>query len=246
MKLVRYIDSSGHPVYGSVSGDSVFPIDGDPLSQFHLGSTGAPLQSLRLLAPCRPSKIIGIAINFPGATGLSETMTEPLVFLKAGTSACGAADDIVCPFAETPVWGECELAVVIGRNRSIFGYTSANDVSADNIDGRDHHLARSKSADTFCPLGPWIDTEFSPARRMIEGFQNGSLIRRGNTDDRLWKDERIVQWLSTWMTLEPWDVILTGAPVRVVPRRYLQDGDEFVVRIDGLGELRNRFRGARA
>jgi 2-keto-4-pentenoate hydratase/2-oxohepta-3-ene-1,7-dioic acid hydratase in catechol pathway len=77
---------------------------------------------------------------------------------------------------------------------------------------------------------------------MIQGFQNGELIRRGNSDERLWQDERLVRWLATWMTLEPWDVILTGAPVRVVPRRYLKDGDEFVVRIDGLGELRNRFR----
>jgi 2-keto-4-pentenoate hydratase/2-oxohepta-3-ene-1,7-dioic acid hydratase in catechol pathway len=185
---------------------------------------------------------VALAINFPGATGLTETMPEPLVFLKAGTSACGPYDDIVSPFPGINVWGECELALVIGRNNSIYGYAAANDVSADNIEGWDHHLARSKAADTFCPLGPWIDTEYEPRNRRIEGLQNGELIRRGNSDDRLWQDERIVRRLSTWMTLEPWDVILTGAPARVVPRRYLKEGDEFAVRIEGLGELRNRFR----
>jgi len=242
MKLVRYSDSSGNPVWGAISEESVHSIDGDPLDTPRLGSIVGPTNSVRLLAPCQPRKIIGIAINFPGATGLTENMTEPLVFLKAGTSVCGANDDIICPFSNAEAWGEAELAVVIGRNNSIFGYTAANDVSANNIEDRDHHLARSKSADTFCPLGPWIDTEYSPAHRLIQGFQNGELIRRGNSDERLWQDERLVGWLATWITLEPWDVILTGAPVRVVPRRYLKDGDEFVVRIEGLGELRNRFR----
>src|SRR5215470_2012402 len=133
MKLVRYVDSSGQPAWGSVSGESIFAIDGDPLDQPRISSTPMPIRSARLLAPCRPRKIIGIAINFPGATGLVENMTEPLVFLKAGTSACSPGDDIVCPFENASVWGESELAVVIGRNNSIFGYTSANDVSAENI-----------------------------------------------------------------------------------------------------------------
>jgi 2-keto-4-pentenoate hydratase/2-oxohepta-3-ene-1,7-dioic acid hydratase in catechol pathway len=242
MKLVRYSDSSGKPAWGVISGASVYALDGDPLDTSRLGSIAGPTDSLRLLAPCRPGKIIGIAINFPGASGLTENMAEPLVFLKAGTSVCGPGDDIICRFSSPQVWGEAELAVIVGRNNSIFGYTAANDVSANNIENRDHHLARSKSADTFCPLGPWIDTEYSPAHRLIQGFQNEELIRRGNSDERLWHDERLIQWLAIWMTLEPWDVILTGAPTRVVPRRYLKDGDEFVVRIDGLGELRNRFR----
>jgi len=243
MKIVRYLDR-GAPAWGSTIEGAVFQLSRDPLDQFSIGPQVGTLESVRLLAPCRPGKIIALGINFPRATGLTATMTEPLVFLKPGTSVCGPYDDIVSPFPDTRVWGECELAVVIGKNGRIFGYTAANDVSADNIEGWDHHLARSKAADTFCPLGPWIDTNYSPANRSIEGLQNGELIRRGNSDDRLWQDDRAVAWLSGWMTLEPWDVVLTGAPTRVVPRRYLSEGDLFVVRIDGLGELRNRFRKA--
>src|SRR2546426_2707677 len=241
MKIVRYLDS-GSPEWGCVSQESVFRPGGDPLNNPKRGEMAGPLKSVKLLAPCRPGKIIALGINYPGATGLTETMTEPLVFLKPGTSASGPYDDIVSPFPGKEVWGESELALVIGANNTILGYTAANDVSADNVEGWDHHLARSKAADTFCPLGPWIDTEYSPANRIIEGFQNGELVRRGNSNDRLWQDGQTVAWLSTWMTLEPWDVILTGAPTRVVPRRYLKEGDQFVVRIEGLGELRNRFR----
>jgi len=241
MKIVRYLDGA-FPAWGCVLENVVFRLSDDPLNNPKTGARLGAIESIKLLAPCRPGKIIALGINYPGATGLTETMTEPLIFLKAGTSASGPYDDIVSPFGDTPVWGECELAFVVGRNGSIFGYTAANDVSADNIEGWDHHLARSKSADTFCPLGPWIDTEYSAASRFIEGLQNGELIRRGNSDDRLWQDARTLRWLSQWMTLEPWDVVLTGAPTRVVPRRYLNDGDQFVVRVEGLGELRNRFR----
>jgi 2-keto-4-pentenoate hydratase/2-oxohepta-3-ene-1,7-dioic acid hydratase in catechol pathway len=244
MKIVRYLES-GAPAWGCISEDSIFRLSSDPLNNPVLGPRAGPLQSFTLLAPCRPGKIIALAINFRGSTGLTETMTEPLVFLKAGTSACGPHADIVSPFPDIRAWGESELAVVIGKNGTIFGYTAANDVSAENIEGRDHHLARSKAADTFCPLGPWIDTGYSPANRLIEGFQNGELIRRGNSDERIWQDARAVACLSQWMTLEPWDVILTGAPPRVVPRQYLRDGDEFVVRIEGLGELRNHFQNGR-
>ena len=242
MKIVRYLAEHGAPSWGCVIDQQIRELIGDPISECEVSRNVRSLSGVRLLAPCQPRKIIAMAINYPGATGLTDEMTEPLVFLKAGTSVCGPADDIVNPFPKTNVWGESELAIVIGRDQKIFGYTAANDVSADNIFNWDHHLARSKSADTFCPLGPWIDTEYSPANRWIEGYQNGDLIRRGNSNQRLFQDDRAVAWLSTWMTLEPWDIILTGAPPRVVPRRYLQNGDEFVVRIDGLGELRNRCR----
>jgi len=255
MKIVRYIGASG-PQFGIVENGVVSDLEGSPLSNPSKGREVGSLDSLKLAAPCTPGKIIAMGINFPGATGLTKTMKEPLVFLKAGTSVCGPQDDIISPFGNLNIWGECELAVVVGKRlrnvneaearNGILGFTAANDVSADNIEDWDHHLARSKSADTFCPLGPWIDTEYSPLNRVIEGFQNGELIRRGNSDERIWRDTHAIAWLSTWMTLEPWDVLLTGAPTRVVPRRYLKEGDEFVVRVDGLGELRNRFREKRS
>ncbi len=257
MKLVRVSASCSVPALAALEGDELFGLEGSAgnLLNLRIGKERlGHMSEARLLAPCVPRKIIGLAINYEGATGLSETTTEPLVFLKAATSVCGPGDDIVAPFSGASVWAEAEVAVVIGRRlrmaseqeaaAAILGYVPANDVTAGNIDGRDHHLARSKSADTFCPLGPWIDTEWSPRGKTVELYQDGKLIRRGNTDERLWQDARAVAWLSHWMTLEPWDVLLTGTPPRVVPRRFLSHGGESVVRIEGLGELRNHFKDA--
>jgi 2-keto-4-pentenoate hydratase/2-oxohepta-3-ene-1,7-dioic acid hydratase in catechol pathway len=125
---------------------------------------------------------------------------------------------------------------------AILGFTIANDVSAENIEGRDHHLLRSKGADSFCPMGPWIDTEYDPVDRLVEAFHNGTLIRSGRTSERIWDDVKILSWLSSWITLEAGDVVLTGTPPRLTPRRYLRDGDTFSARVEGLGQLTNTFR----
>ena len=252
MKIVRYAaTASAAPQWGSVVDGRVHPLSADPLSNGRPQEPSEPIDKVHLFAPCQPAKVMALAVNYEGSTGWTEGMKEPLVFLKANTSVCGPRDEIRSPFGTTNVWGEAELAIVIGRRLrgasdaeakvAIFGYTAANDVSADNFEGWDHHLARSKAADTFCPLGPWIDTEYDPKNRAVEAWQRGELIRRGNTDQRLWSDVHTVALLSRWMTLEPWDVILTGTPPRVVPRRYLKEGEEFVVRIEGLGELKNVF-----
>jgi len=210
------------------------------------------LDDVKLLAPCQPGKIIATAINFPGATGLSEKNNEPLVFIKPSTSVIGDGDMIISPFTDTDVWGECELGVVIGKTlknagaeearASIFGYTVGNDVSCENILGWDHHLARSKGADTFCVLGPWIDTDFDPQGKYISGHHNDILMREGYCHERLWAEPELLVWLSSWMTLEPGDVILTGAPSRVRPRAYLKTGDQFRCYIEGLGEISNPFK----
>ncbi len=252
MRIVRYLEENGSPRFGSVGENGlVYALQGDPLTVYQIGSPVGELVQLHLLAPCQPTKVIGIAINYQGATGVVEGMQEPLVFLKPGTSVCGPGDSIICPFPDIPVWGEAELAIVVKKTLrnvlpeqvrdGILGFTVANDVSAQNIAGRDHHLARSKGADTFCPFGPWIDTDYNPSDQLVEAFQNSDLIRRGRISERIWDDTQIVSWLSTWVTLEPWDVILTGTPPRVVPRCYLNEGDQFVARIEGLGTLTNTF-----
>lgn len=258
MKLVRFSDPAGsdpaapQPSWGVLQDDKVYRWQGDPLVGGQAGELVGTLGEVSLLAPCQPGKVVALAVNYPGATGQTSEMTEPLVFLKATTSVCGPGDDVVSPFPGVDVWAESELAIVVGRRlcrageaevlSAVLGYTAGNDVSAKNVDGRDHHLARSKSADTFCPLGPWIDTDYSPADRLIETWHNGELVRQGNSDDRIWSCARALSKISGWMTLEPWDVVLTGTPPRRVPRRFLRHGDEIVVRIAGLGELRNRFR----
>jgi len=210
------------------------------------------LSEVELLSPCEPGKIIATAINYPGATGLTKKVNEPLIFIKPSSSVIGPDQTIISPFKDTPVWGEPELAIVIGQTlskasteeaiKAVFGYTIGNDISCENIHGWDHHLARSKGADTFCVLGPWIDTEYNPDGKRIRGFHNKILIRDGHCQERLSKEPELLVWLSSWMTLEPGDVILTGAPSRVRERIYFEEGDRFTCDIDGLGELSNPFK----
>ena len=256
MKLARFSLAGGDPRFGVLDGEWIDCLSGDPLDGGEMTGERVVRADVRLLAPCSPGKVIGVAINYPGATGRDEEMSEPLVFLKSPGSVIGPDEAIVCPFPELEVWGESELALVIGKRlacgdrdaarSAVFGYTVANDVSAENVYGWDHHLARSKAIDTFCPLGPHIDTEFDPAGKRVQGFHNGELLRDGDADQRVWREPELVAWLSSWMILEPWDVILTGAPTRVRDRRYLATGDRFTCRVEGLGELSNpfRFRGA--
>lgn len=251
MKLIRYKRDDSLPAFGWMEDNNIYRLDGDPLIRAERDESVGPLNSVRLLAPCRPTKIVAVAINFPGIDGYSPTMKEPLVLIKPGTSVCGPGDSVVNPFPELPWWGEAELAVVIKdtmrnvpeeRVRDyIFGFTIGNDATVENVEGRDHHLARSKCADTFCPLGPWIDTGFDASDCLIEAIQNGEVIRRGRSSQQVWQWPRIVSWLSTWITLEPWDVVLTGNPPDTVGMRYIQHGDIYTARVEGLGELTNHF-----
>lgn len=215
-------------------------------------SRAVKLDDVRLLAPCKPRKVLGMAINFPGATGLAEGAQEPLVFFKNGNSIIGPKDTIISPFKNVRVWGECELGIVIGNlltrctideaRAAVFGYVIGNDVTADNIQDWDHHLPRSKAADTFCSLGPWIDTDFDPNGKFIRGYQNNLLVREASANDRIWSEPNLLVWLSSWITLEPGDVILTGAPPRVRERIFMSNGDTYTCTVDGLGELNNSFR----
>lgn len=251
MKFIRFLYSNSVR-YGELNQEEVhewsapFWLDGIKTKKTFL------LSEVKLLAPCEPTKIIATAINYPGATGSKIGTREPLVFFKPASSIANPEDIIVSPFSDIPVWGECELGVVLGKKlknaskdevqKGIAGYTIGNDVSADNINEWDHHLARSKGADTFCPLGPWIDTDFNPQGKSIQGFHNGELLREGILSDRLFAEPELIVWLSSWITLLPGDVILTGAPTRVRERIFFKSGDEFVSKIEGLGELRNTFR----
>lgn len=250
MRIVRFQSETGAE-FGCVEGDDLFHLAGDPLGAPTRGKRAGSLADARLLAPCQPKKVVAIAINFPGIDNYRAEMSEPLVLIKPGTSVCGPGDLVINPFPELPWWGEAELAIVIRRTLrditeaeargGVLGFTIGNDATVENVDGRDHHLARSKAPDTFCPLGPWIDTDLETSDCVIEAVQNGEVIRRGRTTEHVWKWPRIVSWLSTWMTLEPWDVVLTGNPPDTVGMRYITHGDVYTARISGLGELTNTF-----
>jgi len=251
MRFIRF-NYSGSIYHGSLEDQQVTLWTGAPWAEGKATENVIPLNDVELIAPCLPGKVIATAINYPGATGLTEKTKEPLVFIKPSSSVIGPEETIVSPFTEIEAWGECELGVVIGKrlskattkeaNASVFGYTIGNDVSCENVFGWDHHLARSKGADTFCVLGPWIDTDYEPNGKYICGHHNETLIREGYCHERLWQEPELLVWLSSWMTLEPGDVILTGAPSRVRERLYFKEGDRFTATIEGLGKLSNPFK----
>ena len=109
--------------------------------------------------------------------------------------------------------------------------------ATDAYSGRDHHLARSKSADGFCPVGKFIDLDYQYQNKKIQGYQNNILIREGNTNEMIFSIDKIISWLSSWMTLNPGDIILTGAPKRVCEKKFLKSGDLYTVRLEGFDEL---------
>ena len=232
---------------------TITPVSGSFYGHYTFTDKTFGFDEIEWLPPVVPEKIIGVAINYQNATGLTEDMTEPLFFLKSPGSLILAEETIISPFSkEQKVWGECELTIVIKNElknatseqakNGILGYTICNDVSAQNIHKREEHLARSKAADTFCPIARWVDTGFVPAQQIIEGYHNKTQIRRATLDKRLWNDAEIVMMLSKWITLRPGDIILTGAPPRVRERLYFSQNDSFLCRIEGLGELRNTFQ----
>ena len=214
--------------------------------------TGAryPLADVRLLAPVLPSKVVAIGKNYADHAREmgSEPPDEPVIFLKPSTAVAGPADPIVRPVhLSKQVDYEGELAVVIGRlcrevpaarvPEVIFGYTCANDVTARDLQAKDGQWARAKGFDTFCPLGPWIETELDPADLELSTLVNGEVRQQARTSLLLHDVTALVTFVSSVMTLLPGDVLLTGTPAGVGP---LEEGDQVSVRISGIGTLTNR------
>jgi len=178
-------------------------------------------------------------------------MSEPLVFLKSTNAMVDCNCKVRLPFSSN-TWGEAELGVVIKKTTTpqvsslnvkdyILGYIPANDVSCNNVEDRDHHLARSKSADGFCPIGQYIDTDYDYRNKEILAYHNDIMLRKGNTDQMIWNPEKSVVWLSGWMTLYPGDIVITGTPSRVRDRMFLKDGDTYTVKIEGFPNLVTKF-----
>ena len=214
-----------------------------------------PLAEVRLLAPVLPSKVVAVGRNYAehvremrelsGATGLPQ---EPVLFLKPSTSVTGPGDRIAYPVKLTDrVDYEGELAVIIGRlcrevpkdhaDEVIFGYTCANDVTARDLQLRDGQWTRAKGFDTFCPLGPWMETGTDPSDLGITTTVNGDVRQHARTSELLWDVPSLIEFVSSVMTLLPGDVLLTGTPEGVGP---LADGDEVSVTIESIGTLTNK------
>jgi 2-keto-4-pentenoate hydratase/2-oxohepta-3-ene-1,7-dioic acid hydratase in catechol pathway len=208
-----------------------------------------PLASVELLAPVAPTKIVAVGRNYRAhAKELgNDVPKEPLLFLKPSTSVIGPGEAIRVPEASKEVHHEVELAVVIARTlygamnaqqarEAIFGWTCLNDVTARDIQRAEGHFTRAKGFDTFCPVGPLVDTAFDPAEKALTCRVNGEVRQRGNTRDMVFDPYVLVAFVSQVMTLLPGDVVTTGTPEGVGPIRR---GDWVEVEVEGLGILKN-------
>ncbi|MFW5997089.1 MAG: fumarylacetoacetate hydrolase family protein, partial [Lentisphaeria bacterium] len=232
------------------------PFEGAELTDYS-GDT-IPMGKIDLLAPVKPPNVCAIGLNYRDHARESgkEIPDHPLLFLKATSSVTSHNSEIQLPaMAPDEVDYEAELAVVIGRTAVnvseaeapdyIFGYTCGNDVSARDCQARyDSQWARAKSFDTFCPLGPWIETELDPRNLRIESRVNDTVMQSARTSDMIFACFKLVSFLSKCMTLYPRTVIMTGTPAGVGAGRnppvFLRDGDLVEIEVEGIGRLSNR------
>ncbi len=249
MKLCRF-KHQGETGCGRVEGSVVTVCGGDLLGVMEPTGVMLPLEDVRLLAPVLPGKIIGIGRNYAAHAqefGNAPPEDEPMIFLKPPSAVISPADAILLPAASRQVDHEAELGVVIGRTvrnipddddplRYVLGYTCVNDVTARDLQKKDVQFTRAKGFDTFCPIGPWIETEFDPADAMVTGRVNGEVRQQGRTSQMVFPVQRLIKFLAGIMTLMPGDLIATGTPAGVGP---LASGDVVEVEVEGIGILRN-------
>jgi 2-keto-4-pentenoate hydratase/2-oxohepta-3-ene-1,7-dioic acid hydratase in catechol pathway len=262
VRIVRFASPSGMS-FGVLDGDGqVAQIEGHPFGTISFTGQRHAAADVRLLSPILPSKVVCVGKNY--AEHVKEMDTgdapeRPLLFLKPSTSVIGPGDAIRIPAGSTNVHHEVELAVVIGargaRNlspeqvpASVFGYTIANDVTERDMQKSDGQWTRAKGFDSFCPLGPWIETDLGglgkdPADLAITCTVDGELRQSGRTSQLLFDVPTLVSYISQVMTLLPGDVVLTGTPAGVGP---IRPGQRVECAIEGLGSLTNAVSGADA
>ncbi len=249
MRIVRF-DFKGRTAYGMLEGEQIFALWGTPYSSIYTTGEVLSLPEVTLLAPCEPTKIVAIGLNYRDhAKEIGAPLPEePLIFLKPASAVIGPDEAIRYPAMSRRVDYEAELGVVIGRTARhvaeaaapdyIFGYTCVNDVTARDLQQKDGQWTRSKSFDTFAPLGPWVETEIAdPDNLTVEGFLNGQRRQHSTTRNLAFSVAALVSFISRIMTLLPGDVIATGTPAGIGPMAV---GDVVEVKVEGIGTLENR------
>jgi len=249
MKIYRFLDN-GTPRIGVGENDRIWRYDGT--DAFHIGkiedARPIPTAEARLLPPWTPGKIVCVGRNYAEhAKELgNEVPSEPLLFLKPPSAVLAPGGTIRRPAVSQRVEFEGELAIVIGREAKaideanwadyVFGYTCANDVTARDLQKKDVQFTRGKGFDTFCPLGPCIETKLDVSDLRVTTRLNQEIRQDGRTSDMIFAPGFLVAYISSIMTLVPGDVILTGTPSGVGP---MNGGDAVEVEIEGIGTLRN-------
>ncbi|MBI3959546.1 MAG: fumarylacetoacetate hydrolase family protein [Chloroflexi bacterium] len=260
MRLVRFTAEengrNGEPIWGLLLERFVYPLARAPYDSPRLDRdfaseiAGTPflLDKVKLLAPCEPRKIICVGRNYAehAAEFGNEVPEEPAIFLKSPTTLVGPDEPVIRPSVSERVDHEGELALVIGKrcrflhaqdaHNIILGYTCANDVTARDLQRKDVQWTRGKNFDTFCPVGPWLDTAYDPTNKAVRCLVNGDVKQESNTELMIHTVGAILAYVSNFMTLEPGDLVLTGTPSGV---SAVQPGDVMTVEIEGLGVLSN-------
>jgi 2-keto-4-pentenoate hydratase/2-oxohepta-3-ene-1,7-dioic acid hydratase in catechol pathway len=264
MRFVRFYEiepledyGEARPRWGVLVDSYIFPCAGSPWQleagaewrpQLAAGEAALALGEVRLLAPVTPGKIVCVGRNYAehAAELGNEVPKEPLLFLKPPSSVVSTGDAVVYPSISQRVDHEAELAVVIGSRcrfvaeeqamAHVFAYTVANDVTARDLQKSDGQWSRAKGFDTFCPVGPWLDTTFDPTNRIVRCTVNGTVRQEASTSAMIFSLARILSHISQAMTLEPGDLVLTGTPSGIGP---VQPGDVMSAEIEGLGTIQN-------
>jgi 2-keto-4-pentenoate hydratase/2-oxohepta-3-ene-1,7-dioic acid hydratase in catechol pathway len=248
MRLLRYQFGQNQPRYGWALAERLGPIEGSIFAEFHRLEVEHDLDEVKILPPILPSKIICVGKNYAAhAKELSTEVPElPLLFQKPPSAVIGPGDTILLPPQSQQVEHEAELVAVVGKRgrwiqpqdvfNYLLGFTIGNDVTARDLQQRDLQWTRAKGFDTFCPIGPWIETEFDPSDALINCFVNDEMRQMSSTQDMVFNVRQLIAFVSSVMTLEPGDILFTGTPAGVGP---LHPGDIVKITIEGLGTLQN-------
>ena len=252
MRIARF-SLNGEPKFGIVDGPELVVLNGHPLvAGYDTTGERVPIKEVKLLAPTIPSKVVCVGLNYADHVAEikdASAAAEPTLFLKPSSAIVGPGDAIVLPAQSEKVDLEVELTIVMGqiaKNVSekdalnyVWGFTIANDVTARDLQFSDQQWARSKSFDSFCPIGPWIETEFVPDGQELSSRINGETKQSSTIDHMLHDTAKLISYISHNMTLLPGDVILTGTPAGIT---QIVSGDIVECEIEGIGTLVNPVR----
>ena len=247
MKIVRYV-FEGRESYGVLEGVTVKEIMGEPFGGIEYKGFEVPLEKVDLLAPSRPKSIVAVGLNYRQHSeefGM-QLQAQPLLFPKALSAVLNPFGKIVKPEVCERLDYEAELGVVIKKTcerikkedagEYILGYTCLNDVTARDIQNKESQWLRAKGFYTFCPFGPWIETDLDPADLHLTAVLNGKTVQDDRTSSMLFSVPYLIEYISSFMTLMPGDVVATGTPGGIGP---MKSGDEIKIVIEGIGELVN-------
>jgi len=249
MKICRFYDNKSDKRFGIVENNIIIEIEGTPFDSFTIKDKKHNLDEVKLLAPCVPSKIVAIGLNYKDhADEMNKKIPDdPMLFLKPSSSVIAHEENIIYPaHMSSRVDYEGELAVIIKKEAKnvnqddalsyVLGYTCLNDVTARDLQSKDVQFTRAKGFDTFAPIGPWIETTLNPFDLEIKTFLNGELKQHSNTSNLIFAVPKLISFISSVMTLYPGDVISTGTPGGI---SAMNVGDKVEVKIENIGTLTN-------